>query len=73
MDSGTGEIYRELDAKELLEAEQRHGRRMIPLTEAQADALEPLGARKRKGYMRNQPCVCGSGRKFKRCCWSKYQ
>lgn len=23
----------------------------------------------RKGRDRNQPCPCGSGLKFKRCCW----
>jgi len=22
---------------------------------------------------RNAPCPCGSGRKFKRCCWAKFQ
>ena len=21
---------------------------------------------------RNQPCPCGSGKKFKKCCWAKY-
>ena len=23
------------------------------------------------GVFRNHPCVCGSGRKFKHCCWGK--
>lgn len=22
---------------------------------------------------RNDPCLCGSGKKFKKCCWSKFQ
>ncbi|WP_227498161.1 SEC-C metal-binding domain-containing protein [Shewanella sp. W3-18-1] len=22
--------------------------------------------------MRNRECVCGSGKKFKKCCWSKF-
>lgn len=26
----------------------------------------------RKNHMRNKPCPCGSGRKFKACCWNKY-
>jgi uncharacterized protein YecA (UPF0149 family) len=26
----------------------------------------------RKNWMRNKPCICGSERKFKKCCWSKY-
>ena len=71
MDSRTGRLYRSITA--IQAAEKQHGRQMIPLNEAQADAMEPMGARKRKGYMRNQPCVCGSGQKFKLCCWSKYQ
>lgn len=23
------------------------------------------------GTLRNNPCVCGSGKKYKRCCWGK--
>ena len=26
----------------------------------------------RKNSMRNKPCGCGSGKKFKRCCWNKF-
>jgi len=22
--------------------------------------------------LRNVPCLCGSGKKYKKCCWSKY-
>ena len=39
------------------------------------DELKPLSAMtnfQRKNYMRNKPCVCGSGKKFKRCCWGKF-
>lgn len=25
----------------------------------------------RDEWMRNQPCICGSGKKFKKCCWDK--
>jgi uncharacterized protein YecA (UPF0149 family) len=28
---------------------------------------------KKKAWMRNRKCVCGSGKKFKKCCWGKYQ
>lgn len=72
MDGKTGKLMR-LSDEAMREFERESGRQAIPLTEEQADALESLGARKRKGYMRNQPCVCGSGQKFKRCCWGKYQ
>lgn len=38
--------------------------------------LEAMDLRKktpkvRKNWMRNKPCVCGSGRKMKKCCWGK--
>lgn len=45
----------------------------IPLTQDQYTELLPLGASQRKGYMRNRPCICGSGEKFKRCCWDNFQ
>jgi hypothetical protein len=44
---------------------------MIPLEERQRIMLEPLSPRKRKGWMRNKPCLCGSEKKFKKCCWNK--
>jgi len=43
----------------------------IPLDEEQAKTLSAIPARKRKNWMRNRPCPCGSGKKFKQCCWSK--
>lgn len=33
------------------------------------DKTEPIRAPKRPG--RNDPCSCGSGQKFKRCCYRK--
>lgn len=41
----------------------------IPLTEKQVKVLTPMNAHQRKGWMRNQPCCCGSGVKFKKCHW----
>jgi uncharacterized protein YecA (UPF0149 family) len=52
--------------------EQREGRKLAPLSKVQASDLQGENAVRRKNYMRNQPCVCGSGTKFKRCCWNKY-
>ena len=48
-------------------------RKMVALTDAEADELKKQSPTSRKGYMRNQPCPCGSAKKFKRCCWSKFQ
>lgn len=67
MNPRTGEIYYG-DEESLRKIEQT----LIPLTELQARELTPMTAHKRKNYMRNQPCICGSGIKFKRCCWGKY-
>ncbi len=77
MDCKTGEIYRFVDADELEKAKERflireEGRKLLPLDEKLASKLEQMGARQRKGYMRNKLCVCGSGKKFKKCCWDKY-
>jgi|WetSurMetagenome_2_1015567.scaffolds.fasta_scaffold03374_2 hypothetical protein len=44
---------------------------MMPLTDEQATILEKQSLGKRKNWMRNQPCLCGSGKKFKKCCWTK--
>ncbi|HEC12293.1 MAG TPA: hypothetical protein ENI80_03445 [Acidiferrobacteraceae bacterium] len=71
----TGDIFN----REIIEIEEvsglfydEAGELLAPLTPRQYEDLKPMGNTKRKGYMRNQPCVCGSGKKFKRCCWSKY-
>ncbi len=40
------------------------------LSEEQARELRMRSAKKRKNWMRNRPCKCGSGKKFKRCCWT---
>jgi len=34
--------------------------------------LKRMSKDRRKNWMRNKPCVCGSGVKFKKCCWHKY-
>ena len=34
--------------------------------------IKHMGKQRRRNWMRNQPCVCGSGVKFKKCCWLKF-
>ena len=46
--------------------------KLLPLTNDEHEELLPLSKPKRKNAMRNRECVCGSGKKFKKCCWSKY-
>ena len=41
----------------------------------EASSARPLDKRpldKRKKIGRNDPCPCGSGKKYKKCCWPKY-
>ena len=47
--------------------------KMVELTDTETQELEHLSKPKRKNYMRNQPCVCGSGKKFKKCCWANFK
>lgn len=42
----------------------------VALSDEQVMELARRSKRKRKNWMRNRPCSCGSGKKFKRCCWS---
>lgn len=70
MDCKNGDIYQFNDAE--FKALQEEGAKLAPLSKKQYGVLEPLDRIVRKNYMRNQPCVCGSGKKFKRCCWNQY-
>ena len=73
MDCETGKLYSSEDAlKAFEEMDNLKLKHLAPLSERQFRVLEPLGCATRKNYMRNQPCVCGSDKKFKRCCWDKY-
>ena len=42
----------------------------VPVREKDLTKLKHMAKFRRKGWMRNQPCICGSGKKFKKCCWS---
>lgn len=41
-------------------------------TEPERDLKRTVYLRKNNS-MRNKMCICGSKKKFKKCCWSKYQ
>ena len=77
MDCNTGKIHEISDEemkswREGAERQFNEERKMVSLTEDEAGELKPMTGEKRKGWMRNKPCVCGSGKKFKRCCWNKF-
>ena len=63
MDS-SGHIHR-------MREDEARAKGMLPLSDQQAEEQRLRSPRKRKAWMRNQPCVCGSGKKFKKCCWSR--
>jgi uncharacterized protein YecA (UPF0149 family) len=71
MQASTGEIFRGTE-EYITGLEADLGEKLIPLTEEEDKVLSAKPKNKRKNWMRNKPCVCGSGRKFKRCCWGKY-
>lgn len=76
MDCRKGTIHNFEDAEQLKAAQEwfeaKESRQLAPLTEKQARTMQGMTNFERKGWMRNQPCVCGSTKKFKLCCWGKY-
>ena len=73
MDPRTGEIHRfpTIETKE--KYEKAIGRKLIPLTDKQANSLGPLSNRRRKALLAGMSCPCASGKSFKKCCWKKYR
>jgi uncharacterized protein YchJ len=70
MDIDTGQI-RGFESEEAMELLMEKGERLVALSEHDARTLTPMSNGRRKNWMRNQPCVCGSGKKFKKCCWTR--
>lgn len=78
MHTPTGEIVTMSEAEMKLMTdgfERQHSteRKTVALTDSEVKDCESMPLYQRKGYMRNKPCVCGSGKKFKKCCWSKFK
>lgn len=76
MDCRTGHIYSAESEEAMQELaskfEEENQRQLVELSADESERLMPETPAKRKGWMRNKPCPCGSGSKFKRCCWSAY-
>lgn len=83
MDCETGRVYSHKEAKKLNFISQQ---KLIPINKGMAtpkqrrerqvsphDGRSVLGKLRVKhgNRLRNEPCPCGSGNKFKKCCWSK--
>lgn len=76
MNVDTGQLYY-FDSEEALMKSQRElmeerQQRLVELSDHDARTLTPMSNGRRKNWMRNQPCVCGSGKKFKKCCWGTH-
>lgn len=76
MDCRSGQIH-QFNNYEQMEKLQRamemdEGKRLLSLNDEQLKELKPMSPGDRKNNMRNKACVCGSGKKFKKCCWSQY-
>ena len=85
MDTETGEI---VDFKQLRQMSRIEKAKYIPIEDAvmtlkqqremqvsKFDNRSLLGKLRirHRNRLRNQPCPCGSGLKFKKCCWHKTQ
>lgn len=63
MDTRNGQIYDYEEIKKMPQIERQH---MKPMS------LVPTSLQAKRGRVsRNDPCPCGSGKKFKRCCASR--
>ena len=73
MDPNTGEIYGIKNNEHLKQIQRRLGRRLVPLSGKEAIQLKPLSKRRRLFLLKGKPCLCLSGKSFKKCCWKKYK
>jgi len=46
---------------------------LMPIPRGELEATVNMNRNQRKNWMRNKPCICGSGEKFKKCCWKNYK
>jgi preprotein translocase subunit SecA len=62
------QIAREEDVERMEEEQQKQARKkmVFNLVDEDAASAEPAKAKKMAG--RNEPCPCGSGKKYKKCC-----
>jgi len=78
MEVNTGHLHF-LDEEELndftkiSERAYNEKKKMVEVFEDEVKEFEAMGVQQRKGWMRNKPYPCGSGKKFKKCCWSKFE
>ena len=62
MNKNTGELVT-FEANEVITDDY------IPVTRDEFKSMKDMKPDDRKNWMRNKPCPCGSGKKFKKCHW----
>lgn len=72
MDTRTGEILQFENTKDLKKAIADQRRNDFGFLREIARPLTPLEFKEKK-IGRNSPCGCGSGKKFKKCCWTGHR
>ena len=60
------------DFKKAADAMMEKAKPYLPIEEAQLPKLKHQSRARRKNWMRNKPCPCKSGKKFKKCCWGMF-
>ena len=67
MNTNTGDMSRYAD----LSYEDKISGVWQPVPDEEAPKVRKMNKLRRKNWMRNKPCPCGSENKFKKCCWAK--
>jgi uncharacterized protein YecA (UPF0149 family) len=68
MQASTGEIFYHDTEEDLKAREKQLQEMLVPIDEEVLPKVKKMNKSVRKGWARNQPCPCGSGRKYKKCC-----
>jgi len=73
MDTNNGTIRHLLDDEKDMEAKSLFLEKALVEIESDDElkSLKRMSKPRRINKMRNKPCVCGSGKKFKKCCWNE--
>jgi uncharacterized protein YchJ len=45
---------------------------LMPIERRELEETVNMNRTQRRNWMRNKNCICGSGKKFKKCCWGNY-
>jgi len=71
----TGQLFstEDMDGSEKISQEQFDKMRedLVRVDKRDLETLMTMHPEMSKSWMRNKPCPCGSGSKFKKCCWGR--